>query len=125
MLKKKVYISHSTNFDFKNELYEPLKGLKEFEIIFPHEKAETKPSKNVIKNCFALIAEVSYPSHGVGIEIGWADSFGIPVIFIFKKGSRISSSLKVVSDIFIEYEKIEDILPKLAENLLQIPPKGD
>ena len=107
---KKIYLSHSTNFDFKEELYKPLKKLKEFELILPHEKSEKpKSSKNVIKTCSALIAEVSYPSLGVGIEIGWADSFGIPIIFIFKKGSKISSSLKIISNKFIEYDKIDAI----------------
>ena len=116
MSMKKIYISHPTSFDFRVELYKPLKKLKEFELILPHEKSGgPKPSRNIIKTCSALVAEVSNPSHGVGIEIGWADSFDIPIILIFKKNSKLSSSLKIISRKFIEYEKVEDILPKLAK----------
>jgi hypothetical protein len=115
---KKIYVSHSTNFDFEKELYKPLKKLEGFELIFPHEKSKLPmPSKDIIKSCSAVIAEVSNPSHGVGIEIGWADSFGIPIIFVFKKNSKISSSLKIVSNNFIEYDNVEDILSKLTQIL--------
>lgn|SRR3989338_463896 len=118
---KKIYVSHSTSFNFKEELYRPLKKLKGSELILPHEKSD-KPesSKGIIKTCSALIAEVSIPSHAVGIEIGWADSFAIPIIFIFKKNSKISKSLKLLSNNFIEYDKVENILPKLAETLHRV-----
>jgi len=123
---KKVYVSHSTNFDFKKELYKPLKKLEEFELILPHEKSgRLKNSRDIIKDCSALIAEVSHPSHGVGIEIGWANSFGIPVVFIFRKGSKISSSLKIVSDEFIEYEKVENIISKLKRVVNSISLNSD
>ena len=116
---KKVYVSHSSGFDFRNELYRPLKKLKGFELIFPHESS-CKSTKEIIKNCDALVAEVSKPSHGVGIEVGWADSFRIPVIFIFKKGSKTSPSLKIISNRFVEYDKIENILDKLADVLQRV-----
>ena len=115
---KKVYVSHPTSFDFKEELYKALKKLKNFELILPHENSGMpKSSKDIIKTCAALIAEVSVPSQGVGIEIGWADSFGIPIIFLFKKNSKISTSLRLLSDNFIDYDRIEDSLPELAETL--------
>lgn len=118
MFMKKIYVSHSTSFDFKEKLYKPLKQLKEFEFILPHEKsAMPRSSKDIIKTCSTLVAEVSVPSHGVGIEIGWADSFAIPIVFIFKKNSKISTSLKFLSNNFIEYDRVKNILPKLVETL--------
>ncbi len=114
---KKIYIAHSTYFDFKKELYEPMKKLKGFELILPHEKSKTKNSKETIKKCAAVIAEVSHPSHGVGIELGWADGYGIPIILIFRKGHEVSPSLRIISDKCLEYTRIEDILPLLAEIL--------
>lgn len=114
----KVYVSHSTEFDFEKELYRPLKRLKGFELIFPHESSKkSESSKEIIKGCSAVIAEVSHPSHGVGVEIGWADSFEMPIIFIFKKGTKVSSSLKFISGKFIEYENVEDIVPKIEKIL--------
>ena len=75
----KIYISHSTGFDYQKELYEPIKNSELYnshEIIFPHDKSsEVSNSKEVIKGCDMVIAEVSYPSTGMGIELGWADGF--------------------------------------------------
>ncbi len=113
---KTVYVSHPTNFDFEEELYKPLRKIHRVKFIFPHEKSlNPEPSKDMIKKSYMVIAEVSSPSHGVGIELGWADAFNVRIIFIFKKGSKISSSLKILSHDFIEYENVEDILLQLKE----------
>ncbi len=47
---------------------------------------------NWIKNCDALIAEVSAPSHGVGYEIGYALNIGKPVLCIYN-AERIVSKM--------------------------------
>ncbi len=113
-----IYISHTKNFNFQKELYHPLKQLKGFKLILPHEKSEkSKPSKNIIKKCSALIAEISYPSHTVGVEVGWADSFNVPIIFIFKKSTKVPSSLKLVSGKFIEYDKVDNIIHNIEDTL--------
>ena len=109
----KVYISHASGFE--KELYDVFRGVKEFDFILPHE-SKIKNSKTVIKSCDAMIADVSKPSHGVGIEIGWAESFGVPIILIVKKGSKLSSSLKFVSKP-ITYNKFTDILPRLKTKI--------
>ncbi len=115
---KMVYVSHSKKFNFKKELYKPLKNINEIKFIFPHEKSDKpKSSKSIIKSSSAVIAEVSYPSISVGIEIGWADAFNIPVIYLYKKNTKISSSLKIVSRNFIEYDRIETILPEISRVL--------
>lgn len=111
----KVYVSHASGFDFQKKLYVPLKKLTGVELLLPHENSKTvRSSKNIIKNCSVLIAEVSVPSHGVGVELGWANAFGVPIICIFKRGSFISPSLKILSKEFLEYDELEDILPKLS-----------
>ncbi len=46
-----------------------------------------------IKNCDALIAEVSVPSHGVGYEIGFALQLGKPVLCLHQQGHRISKMI--------------------------------
>jgi 2'-deoxynucleoside 5'-phosphate N-hydrolase len=58
-----------------------------------------------IRNCDALIAEVSAPSHGVGYEIGFALQIGKPVLCIYHRDRKVSKmitgnpdhALKVVS----------------------------
>jgi 2'-deoxynucleoside 5'-phosphate N-hydrolase len=53
---------------------------------------------NWIKNCDALIAEVSVPSHGVGYEIGFALNIGKPVLCLHQKDKRVSKMVTGNSD---------------------------
>jgi nucleoside 2-deoxyribosyltransferase len=46
-----------------------------------------------IRNCDALIAEVSVPSHGVGYEIGYALNAGKPVFCIHQEGRKVSKMI--------------------------------
>ncbi len=116
----KIYVAHSRNFDFKKELYEPIQNsslTKEHTFIFPHsEGGESFSSKELFQNgCDLIIAEVSYPATGLGIELGWADMLKVPVVCIYKKNSKISGSLKVVTDTFLEYLDTDDLITKVAQ----------
>jgi hypothetical protein len=79
-----IYIGHSSSIDFKEQLYEPLRnsGLDdEHNIVLPHEDSdEPFNSKKLLKNkCDVFVAEVSEASTGLGIELGWADLYEVPV----------------------------------------------
>lgn len=114
----KIYFGHSKDFDFKNELYKPIRESvlnSEHEILFPHETDEFFNSKDRIKNSDLMIAEVSYPATGLGIELGWAEMLKTPVLCVYKKGYKISGSLKVVTKDFIEYKNVEDLVEKIAK----------
>jgi hypothetical protein len=64
----KIYISHSKEFNYKTDLYAPIKENSIYlnhEIIFPHdifEDAKDFITKDIIKNCDLFIVEVSFPS---------------------------------------------------------------
>jgi nucleoside 2-deoxyribosyltransferase len=45
---------------------------------------------NWLRECQAVVAEVSTPSHGVGYEIAYALTLGKPVLCLYKSGKRIS-----------------------------------
>ncbi|MDO8497262.1 MAG: hypothetical protein Q7S61_01835 [bacterium] len=122
----KIYVTHASSFDYQNELYTPLResGLNKIHnFTLPHEHWK-KPfdSQKYIKESDLVFAEVSCPSTGEGIELGWANSYNIPIVCIFKKGTTPSSSLKIISDTFIEYEKKEDMIKKLHTYLTSIQP---
>ncbi len=73
----KIYIGHSREYNYLEDLYMPLKTsllFKNHEIILPHDKRNLI-SKDIIKKCNLFIAEVSFPSTGLGIELGWANIF--------------------------------------------------
>ncbi len=114
----KIHVVHSNSYDFRNELYTPLRNSELnnlHQIFLPHETDEFIKTKDLIRDCDIVIAEVSYPATGLGIELGWADAFGKPIICISKQDSKISGSLKVVSEVFIEYASSEELVTKVSE----------
>ena len=69
----KIYVGHSSSFDYRAELYHPLAelNLTGCEFVFPHVASESPTnSKEHMQAIDLMIAEVSYPSIGLGIEIG-------------------------------------------------------
>ena len=107
----KIYVAHSTSFDFRAELYQPLRAIADEQrtFIFPHEDDTFKHTKQIIADSDLVLAEVSYPSTGQGIELGWAECLGTAIVCIYKAGYKPSSSLNTVSDTFIEYASSDDI----------------
>lgn len=119
----KIYIAHSREFDYVNELYIPIRNdehLNEYTIVLPHEKsAVSSNTRDFYKNIDLLIAECSYSSIGLGIELGWAFDDNVPIYCIYQKGKKISSSIYSVSNNVYEYENIDSML-KLVENIIDI-----
>ena len=118
----KIFISHSTGFDYKNKLYLPLRNSslnKGYDFFLPHEK-ELLNTREIIQNSDLVIAEASYPSTGQGIELVWAYEARIPIICVYKITAKISDSLKTVTDEFIEYENADDLLRKLSIALIKL-----
>lgn len=119
---EKIYIAHSRDFDFKRELYDPIRKSNlnsRYDFILPHETDQFFHSKEVIKKSRLVVAEVSFPATGEGIELGWADSFNIPIVCFYKEGMRPSGSIKAVTNDVIPYTDSTDILKKLERFLSQ------
>jgi len=117
----KIYVSHSKSFDFKNELYKPLResGLA-VDFIFPHENSdESYDSKLLLERhgCDLVLAEVSHPATGQGIELGWADAYKTDIICFYKKGSKPAGSLKVITEKIFEYRDVNDLVNKLTQSI--------
>ncbi|QGA80311.1 hypothetical protein [Candidatus Nanohalobium constans] len=111
----KIYIGHSSSMDFRGNLYEPLRNSKLSErhnLVFPHDGSdELFDSKSFLQDeADLMVAEVSQPSTGLGIELGWADSFGLPIICIHRDGETPSSSIKAVESETVEYKDNEEML---------------
>lgn len=122
-----IYISHSTSYDYERELYVPLKNsllYNLYSLTFPHERSsEPFSTKEYFDTCDLVIADVSYPSTGQGIELGWASMMKIPIIAIHRKSAPISSSISVVTSQILGYhdikEAIELITPLIASKRSQ------
>jgi hypothetical protein len=117
----KVYFAHPRHdYDHEKELYQPLRSsslVAQYEFVFPHEGMNDANSKEIIHSCDIFCAEVSQPATGVGIEIGWADSFNVPVICFHTKGTKPSNSLKYIARKIIAYSGPDDLIEKLSETL--------
>lgn len=119
----KVYVAHSKDNNYVAELYKPIRnhinkeGVK---IVLPHEHNE-KPynSKQFLKECSLVIAEVSSASTGLGIELGWASFMNIPIVCIHKAEANISNSLKVITNKFYKYANEEELVSILSNVILK------
>lgn len=112
----KIYISHSSKYDYTSKIYNPIKNsdlIQSNTFFLPHEDKIVN-TKDIISNYDLVIAEVSLPTTGQGIELGWADYAKTPILCIYEKGAPISSSLKFITNDFIEYEDINDMINKIS-----------
>ena len=116
-----IYVSHSSLVNYKDLLYTPIKSsnlMPTYKFIFPHERnsEDLFDTKKLFLSgkCNLVLAEVSTPSTGQGIELGWANDLNIPIVCIYQKGSTITSALKTVSNKFIEYDDLDDMIQKIT-----------
>ena len=119
----KIFISHSAKgYDYETELYHPLQqsalALKH-NFIFPHHQENTEiSSKEHFKDTDLVIAEVSHPSTGGGIELGWANMMQVPILLLYKTGTKPASSLRFLEKAtMLEYQDNEDMIEKITEHL--------
>ena len=73
--------------------------------------------KKIIGECDLLVAEITTPATGLGVQLEMAVEYGIPVIGLLKRGSSASSlaaGLPMMKRI-IEYGSLEQLETRLAE----------
>ena len=116
----KIFVSHSSAFNFKKELYEPLQRAfldnPSVNLNLPHsESLQPSRTQKSIGQADLLVAEVSFPSTGSGIEIGWANSKKIPVLAVHKTDHQPSSSVALSADKVTEYCSDNELIYKIKE----------
>jgi len=118
-----IYIAHSSSFDFKKELYNPIKNsslINNYNFIFPHENSgELFNSKDLFEkhDCDLIIAEVTNQSTSLGIELGWANLYNIKIVCVYKNGNVMSKGLQTVSKDILEYLDEEDLINVISKIL--------
>lgn len=85
----------------------------QFNFFLPHEDGKSVDTKEIIQNSDLILAEVSFPSTGQGIELGWANIFKIPILCVSKENTKISGSLKYLTQDFITYSDSKDLINKI------------
>ena len=118
----KIYVAHSREYDYINELYLPIRnhaGFEKHTIILPHEVSnQSSNSRDFYKDIDFMIAECSYPSTGMGIELGWAYDDHIPIYCIHKNHMKISNSINAVTQNIFEYTSIEEMI-QIIEDIIK------
>ncbi|MEI8143426.1 MAG: hypothetical protein WCG48_02330 [Candidatus Berkelbacteria bacterium] len=115
----RIYVTHKRDSNYINELYRPLKDSnigRDNQLILPHDESQESYSSRDLflnKKVDLVLAEVSNPATGQGIELGWADVAGLPIICFSKKDAKIANSLKSITDKFIVYTDSIDMIEKL------------
>ncbi|MFA6006632.1 MAG: hypothetical protein WC764_02830 [Candidatus Paceibacterota bacterium] len=125
----RIYISHATdkNYDFREFLYEPLQAsplAKEHIFIFPHERdygSEPHNMKDEIIRSSFVLAEVSYPSTGSGIELGWASEHGKQIFCLYQYGRDYSRSLLVLTKHIDHYSGATELVQKITDFIKDNP----
>jgi hypothetical protein len=119
---KTIYFSHSHHVDYENDFYKPLLESKLsscYDLILPHGSLyDGVDTREILINSDYLIAEVSYPGTGIGLELGRAESNNVPIICFIKKGFKCSSSVKRSFEV-IEYSDSEDMIKKIENIFLK------
>lgn len=118
-----VYISHPSNIPYRTEVYQPIRNspLNEAHTItLPHEDSTDQfDSKKYFQNdCKLVVAITSFPSTGVGIELGWANAFELPIVCLHKAGTQPSGSLSEVTETIEPYKNTDELL-QLLSNFIQ------
>lgn len=119
----KIYIAHSRECDYRNELYLPIRNcqdLDQAEIILPHETdGSSGNTREFYKDLDLMIAEVSYPATGQGIELGWAYDDGTPVVCIAKNDAKVSGSILAVTDQIYRYNNSEELVKIIQQTIFE------
>ena len=117
----KVYVAHSREINFEKDLYQEIRKsevLQKYEIILPNKKNENNfQGRAFYKTIDVLIAEVSERATGLGIELGWCYDDHKPIYCIYREGSKISSSIKAVTNHFYEYKNNKEMI-EIIKNIL-------
>jgi hypothetical protein len=109
----KIYFSHASDSSFARAISNALKSGKDFDIIFPHERSSEPCSIRPLLETGAIdlvLAEVSCPSTGQGIELAWADAANISIICVYEHTQKPSSSLAMIRTRVMPYRNTEEVL---------------
>ncbi|MFB2768795.1 nucleoside 2-deoxyribosyltransferase [Pelatocladus sp. BLCC-F211] len=136
--KSKVYISGAlTGINDPAEIkifYEDIGSLCEamgFQTYIPHLHTDPISHPNIdprqvfetdkqqVSTSDLVIAYLGFPAFGVGMELAYADTKGIPIILLYEKGKRVSRFPRGIPTVFseIDFNDYKEALTKLESVL--------
>jgi nucleoside 2-deoxyribosyltransferase len=130
---KKIYVgcslTHATQEyrdgieEFKKKLGEKYEVLKFLGLGVGTGREQFDWDTNCVKSSDLVVADVSYPSTGLGIELGVAFENKIPVLLLASNNAKIASMLQghptAVREM-VRYERIEDMVGLVDEEMSKL-----
>lgn len=125
---KRIYFG--TSFKHRKEyegLYQKMKSffskyeIEVYSFVFEYKgptenKVMLKKALDEMDKSDLLIADASYDSIGVGMEVGYFKGKGKKVIFLHKKSTYLDENMEGVSDYVVDYKSEDDVLNWLKDN---------
>lgn len=134
MNKLKIYYSVNIISDIEDPILNQIKDnlLPQFGEIIPwfgtgpvdDVREIYRYDKGALESSDVVIAEVSYPSHGVGMELMHAIHTGKPIIALAKEGQKVSRMVLGIDYekfTFIWYRDLEELKPELTQAISKPP----
>jgi len=73
---------------------------------------------NAVRRCDTIVADVSIPSHGVGMEVMLAHTLGKEVICVYRQGTRLSWMIRgLPGAVLVEFKDGRDLRENLSVKL--------
>lgn len=123
MSKKTWFVSHPSGGmqhtpTFFNAINDFARKHTDVKFVFPEEsKEDIQKTKDDIASADLVIAEVSISSTGSGIELGWANAAGVPIVVFHQGGAEPSPAIKFATQdiqVYVTEDHIVQVLEKLA-----------
>lgn len=118
----KVYCAHASTISYKDAFYAPLRNderFKTIDFVFPHNNQhEGFNTVDVLKKCDFLIADVSAPSTGLGIELGRAERFNVPIIAFHQNKTQPSSAIRFVTSKIFSYNDSDELCDLICKEIM-------
>lgn len=117
----KIVVTHSSDLDFEKVLYAPMMAADfwhEHEILLPQRTGlREQITREMIRDADLVLCEVSMPSTGQGIEMGWATLYETPIVCFHHIDAKPSGALKFVCETFFTYENEVEMVEKIEKIL--------
>jgi nucleoside 2-deoxyribosyltransferase len=92
-----------------------VRDMEDYQETFSDSRKLMLSAKDEIESCDALLIDFSEKSTGRTLEAGMAFAMGKKIIAIVKRGTNLKDTARGVCDAVIEYDEIDDIVPKLKK----------
>ena len=120
----KIIITHSSDLDFESILYNPIENAgfwHDHQILLPQRTGlREQITQEMIRDADLVLCEVSLPSTGQGIEIGWATLYETPIVCFHHMDAHPSGALQFVCEEFFTYKDDVDMVEKISRYLLNV-----